>query len=192
VYEDADAAVRGIEVLMRGKLSVWVIVALVTATAALRAVETLRIVPLVRDDAVTVSFELDDAYMENVREAIASGLRTTFTYDIELRMVVPAWVDRTIATAVVTVSDQYDNLTRRHSLSRSIDGRAVDALVTDDEAVVKEWLTSFKRLPLCSTSKLDPNRDHYVRISARARPSGASILGWASPIIGQARFTYIP
>ena len=170
----------------------FVMLMAVVAGTLVRAADSLRIVPLVRDDAVTVSFELDDAYMEQVREAIASGLRTTFTYDIELRMVVPAWVDRTIATAVVTVSDQFDNLTRRHTLSRAIDGRIVETLVTDDAAIVQEWLTTFKRLPLCPTSRLDTNRDHYVRISARARPSGASILGWASSITGQARFTYIP
>ena len=58
-----------------------------------------------------------------VRQAIASGLRTTFSYDIELRMVVPTWVDRTIATATVTISDQYDNLTRRYSVTRMVDGR---------------------------------------------------------------------
>src|SRR5260221_14363416 len=88
-----------------------------------RAAEALRIVPLASDDSVVVSVELSDAYNDEIRQAISSGLRTQFTYDIQLRMVVPAWVDRTIATAVVNISDQYDNLTRRHSLSRTIDGR---------------------------------------------------------------------
>jgi hypothetical protein len=48
------------------------------------------------------------------------------------------------------------------------------------------------RVPLCNTSKLDPSRDYYVRITARARPRGASIIGWANSITGQARFTFIP
>ena len=56
--------------------------------------ESLRIVPIVNDNEVLVSFELADAYTTDVREAISSGLRTTFTYDVELRMVAPLWVDR--------------------------------------------------------------------------------------------------
>ena len=92
----------------------------------------------------------------------------------------------------VSTSDQYDNLTRQHRLTRTVDGQVADAIVSENEAVVREWLTSWKRLPLCNTSKLDPTRDYYVRISARARPSGGSLLGWASAITGQTKFTFIP
>jgi hypothetical protein len=165
---------------------------LTIAGTALSAAETLRILPLVRDEQVVVSFELADAYTPDVQDAIASGLRTTFTYTVELRMAVPAWVDRTVATAVVTTIDQYDNLTRRHTLSRTVDGQVVEAFVTDDESVVEGWLTSWTRLPLVETSKLDASRDYYVRVSARARPLGASLLGWASAVTAQAKFTYVP
>jgi hypothetical protein len=174
------------------RLGIWLAIVALGAGAVLHAADSLRIVPIVRDDEVVVSFELADVFTEHVREAIASGLRTTVTYDVELRMVVPAWVDRTIAVAVVSASDQYDNLTRRHLLSRTIDGRVVGALVTEDESVVKEWLTELTRLPLVHTSKLDPRREYYVRVAARARPNGASLLGWATAVSGQAKFTFIP
>ena len=154
--------------------------------------ENLRIVPIVSKDDVVVSFEGADTYTEEVRAAISSGLRTTFTYEVELRMLVPTWVDRTIASSVVSVSDQYDNLTRRHTLSRMIDGRVEQASVTEDEAVVKQWLTSFSRLPLAPTSKLDQSRDYYVRVRARVRPRGTSLLGWTSAISAQAKFTFVP
>lgn len=177
---------------MRRTLCVWSMLALVGATAAVRAAETLRIVPLVRDNKVLVSFELADAYTAELREVIASGLETTFTYNLELRMVVPFWVDRTIATAVVSTSDQYDNLAKRHSLSRAVDGRIVDAVVTEDEQLVRLWLTRLNRLSLCETSKLEVNRDYYVRVTARARPQRGSLLGWATVIAGQAKFTFVP
>ena len=164
---------------------------LALATTA-RAAETLRIVPIASDDSVVVSVELADAYNDDIRQAIASGLRTQFTYDIELRMVVPAWIDRTVASAVVNISDQYDNLTRRHTLSRLVDGRVQETITTDDDAVVRQWLTTLTRLPLCDTSKLDSNRDYYVRISARMRPYGQSILGLTNSITGQVKFTFIP
>jgi len=176
--------------MIRG-LSFWCVVAVFAATAFVRA-ESLRIVPITSGDQVVVSIEMADAFTDEVRSAIASGLRTTFTYDVELRMVVPAWVDQTIASAVVSTSDQYDNLTRRHSLTRTIDGRVEEASVTEDESVVRRWLTTLSRMPLCRTSKLDPSRDYYVRIRARVRPRGASMLGWASGITGMVKFTFIP
>lgn len=177
---------------MNRRLWICCVLAFIAGGAIARAAESLRIVPIVRDDKVLVSFELADAYTQEVREAISSGLRTTFTYDVELRMVVPAWVDRTIATVAVSASDQYDNLTRRHKLSRTVDGRVDEAAVTEDEAVARRWLTTLNGVTVCQTSKLDPSRDYYLRISAHARPRGASLLGWTKAITGQAKFTFIP
>ena len=170
-----------------------------TMAAALLAVgpivsaqESLRITPFVRDNQVLVSFELADAYSEAVHDAIASGLRTTFSYELELRTVVPGWVDRTIAQTVVSTSDQYDNFTRRHSLTRSVDGRIEEATVVENEDVVKNWLTQWKKVRVADTSKLDPTREYYVRITTRARPVGGSLLGLTRSISGQAKFTFIP
>ena len=154
------------------------------------AQDSIRITPIMREKKVVVSFELTNAYDDAIRQSISSGLKTTFSFDVALRVV--AWVDRTVATAVVSTSDQYDNLTRQHRLTRTVDGRVEDAMVTDDESVAREWLTTWKRLELCDTKKLDASRDYYVRVSARARPSGGSLLGWAASITGQTKFTYIP
>jgi Domain of unknown function (DUF4390) len=177
---------------MTCRLSFLCVIAVLGAGTLLRAAESLRIVPITSGDQVVVTVELADAFTDEVRGAISSGLRTTFTYDVELRMVVPGWVDQTVATAVVTTTDQYDNLTRRHSLSRAVDGRIEEVVLTEDESVVRRWLTTLSRMPLCRTSKLDPSRDYYVRIRARVRPRGGSLLGWAGGITGMAKFTFIP
>ena len=153
---------------------------------------TLRIVPLVRAEQVIVSIDLDNGYTDEVRQVINGGVRTTFTYDVDLKMIVPAWVDRTIATAVVTTTDHYDTLTRVHNLSRSVDGRVVEALVTENEAIAKKWLTSLNGSSLCRTSLLDPHREYYVRISAHVRPPGATLLGWATGVTNLAKFTFVP
>jgi len=164
----------------------------VSAAAPLHAQETLRITPFVHDDHVVVTFELNDAYSDAVREAIRSGLRTTFTYQLDLRTVAPGWFDRTIASVEVATTDQYDNLTRRHTLTRMVDGRIEDVQVTQDEAVVKAWLTKWTRVPISDTSKLDPTREYYVRITTHARPVGGSLLGFTKTVVGRAKFTYIP
>ena len=177
---------------MNRRLFVWSLTVFLSLPGIVGGAESLRIVPIVHDDEVLVSVELNDAYTDAVRETISSGLRTTFTYEVDLRMLVPAWVDRTIVSSVVSSSDQYDNLTRRHSLSRTIDGRVESAIVTEDENIAKKWLTTLTRLSLCPTTKLEAGRDYYVRIRARTRPYGSSLLGWASAVAAQAKFTFIP
>jgi hypothetical protein len=176
------------------KLRLWSALALVVSAATLlHAAEGIRIVPLVRDGAVLVSFSLSDGFTDDVRAVIHSGLRTTFTYTVELRFDVPVWIDRTVASAVITNTVQYDNLTRRHTVMRTLDGRVEDSLVTDDENVVRGLMTTFDRLPLFRTSRLEPNREYYIRVRAQARPrSGAFLWPWDGGPSGLAKFTFIP
>ena len=166
--------------------------AVVFSMATLYAAEGLRIVPLVRDDSVLVSFELTDGYTEEVKDAVHSGLKTTFTYTVELRQDVPAWVDRTIGTSVITNTVQYDNLTRRATLVRTLDGRVESTQSTEDEAVIKQWMTTFQKMPLFKTGELEQNREYYVRVRATARPTNGSMLWpWGSGISGITKFTFL-
>jgi uncharacterized protein DUF4390 len=163
---------------------------LLLSVATVRSQESLRIVPFIHGDRVEVSFELNDAYNDAVREAIASGLRTTFSYQLELRT--RAWVDRTIGTTVVATTDRYENLTRRHTLTRTIDGRIDNVLVTEDDAVVKTWMTKWNRVPVADTSRLDPAREYYVRVTTHTQPVGGSLLGVTKSVTGQVKFTFVP
>src|SRR6185295_10231192 len=88
---------------------VWAAAAVITVMAAgviAHAAQTLRIVPLVHDNQVVVSFEVADGYTDDVRDAISSGLRTTFSYDIELRMRNRIWVDVLVDKALVSTTDR--------------------------------------------------------------------------------------
>jgi hypothetical protein len=169
------------------------ILALLLLSATLQAQDTVRIVPLVRDGQVLVTFEIADGYTEEVRAAIQSGLRTTFTYTVDLRVEVPAWTDRTIQTVTVSSIVKYDNLTRRHSMERTLDGRVSESKMTEDETLVRHFMTGFQRLPLFRTSKLEANREYYVRVRATARPSSGSMLWpFGTGVTGLAKFTFIP
>ena len=170
------------------------VLAFVLALSGVTAVfaEGVRIIPLVRDDAVLVSFELTDGYTPEVKDAVHSGLKTTCTYTVELRQDVPAWVDRSIATSVITNSVQYDNLTRRATLTRTLDGHVESVETTEDEAVIKQWMTTFQKMPLFKTAELEQNREYYVRVRATARPTNGSMLWpWGSGISGMTKFTFL-
>jgi hypothetical protein len=174
------------------RLALLALLVFAAAPAAAQTSEGLRVVPLVRDDSVLVSFTLNDGFTDEVRAAIQSGLKTTFTYATELRLDVPGWVDRTMATSTATSSVEYDNLTRRYALTRSIDGHVVDTRVAEDERAVRLWLTVLQRLPLFRTSVLETNREYYVTVRATARPSNGSILWpFSSGTSAQAKFTFI-
>lgn len=165
----------------------------VAAGSAHAWADSLRIVPLVRDGHVLVTCHLDDAYTDDVRQVIQSGLKTTFTYTVELRVKVPVWVDKIVGTSTVTTTVQYDNLTRRHSISRYLDGRIDVAKVTEDEALVRELLTAFDKLPLFKTSRLEANREYYLVVRAAARPaSNVPLWPWGTSVSAMTKFTFIP
>lgn len=173
-------------------LRLWSALALVLCSSTLLAADGIRITPLVRDGYVLVSFDVPNGFTEEVREAIYSGLRTTVTYTVELRLEAGAWIDRKIGTVVISNSVQYDNLSRRHNISRVVDGRLEDTRVTDDEAQVRDWMTRLDKLPLFKTSQLEPNREYYVRVYARARPrTGALPWPFEGGLSGQSKFTFI-
>jgi hypothetical protein len=166
---------------------------LVLLAATAQAQDSVRIVPLVRDGQVLITFEIPDGYTDEVRAAIQSGLRTTFTYTVDLRLEVPAWADRTIQTVTVHNIVKYDNLTRRHTIERTLDGRVETSKVTENEVLVRQFMTGFQRLPLFRTSKLEPNREYYVRVRATARPSSGSMLWpFGTGVTALAKFTFIP
>jgi len=179
----------------RLRLSTFVLplVALLLAGAAPLRAETVRVRPQVRDGHVLVSFFLDQGFTDDVRAVVRSGLRTTFTYTVDLRLKVPAWIDRSVATAVVATTVEYDNLTRRHTITRTIDGRTQESRVVDDEAIVRQMMTQFDRLPLFRTGVLQEHRDYYIVVRAEARPPGGAVLWpWGGAVSGFAPFTFIP
>jgi hypothetical protein len=147
-----------------------------------------------RDGRVYVSSVISNDLVEELGDAIQSGLTTTFTYEVTLRRPVSIWFDHTIGEASVAVSVQHDTLTRRYQMSRSVDGRLDDSKVSEDKTDMKRFVTSFDRLPLFGTQDLEPNVEYYVRVRVRSRPRTAWFFWpWGRDAAsGVARFTFIP
>ena len=177
--------------MMPGRLLAIVLWALLADPGGDRAVDVGAVA---RDGRVYVSSTASDSLMRDLEEPIQAGLATTITYEAELREEVGIWFDRTIASATVASSVQYDTLTRRYQLSRSVDGRIDDSKVSEDKADAKRFALSFDRLPLFSTGTLEPNGEYYVRIRVRTRPR-VTFFFWPwgrDAASGTARFTFIP
>src|SRR5688500_7736126 len=141
------------------------------------AEQTLQVAPLPRDGQVLVSFKLAHELTDDIRTKIHSGMLVSFVYKVDLRRGGSLWFDRTLASAVVKATVRYDNLTRRYSLTRTLDGRMERPETTDREEVAWAWLTSqFERLPLFSSLTLESNAEYYVRVRAHAAPRNASFV----------------
>lgn len=161
-------------------------------SVTLLAGQNMQVTPLARDGRVLVSFRLSDAFNDDVRSAIHSGLTITFVYDIELKRASTLWLDRTIAEATVMATVRYDNLTRRYYVTRREDGRIERADTVEREDVAREWLTDFEKLPLFSSDILERNAEYYLRIRAHTMPRNASFVWpWERGIAGLAKFTFI-
>ena len=161
-------------------------------TGVLRADQNVQVTPLARDGRVLVSFRLSDAFNDDIRTAIHSGLIITFVYDVELRRGTSLWLDRTMASATVMATVRYDNLTRRYYVTRRSDGRLERSDTVDREEVARAWLTSFDKLPLFSSDILERNAEYYLRIRAHTMPRNASFVWpWERGIAGLAKFTFL-
>jgi uncharacterized protein DUF4390 len=153
----------------------------------------IAVTPIARDNQVLVSFELTEGFTPEVRDAIQSGLPTTFSYEVELRSA-SSWFDRTLATVRLTASVRFDNLTRRYQMSRTLDGRVEDARPTEDQDAVRRWMTHFDSVLLTSTTALEANGEYYVRVRAQQRPRSTWYYLWpwdSSAALGRAKFTFI-
>jgi hypothetical protein len=155
--------------------------------------QSLTVAPLARDGHVLVSFKLAQTLTPELRTAIHSGLTVSFVYKVDLKRSSAAWFDRTMASAVVTATVRYDNLTRKYHLSRLFDGRTEDVDITDREDVAWAWVTTqFERLALFRSVRLEDNAEYYVRVRAHTSPRNASFVWpWqGDDVVGLAKFTF--
>jgi hypothetical protein len=159
----------------------------------LLAGQNIQVTPITRDDRVLVSFRLSDIFTNDTLSAIHSGTPITFVYEVTLKRGATLWLDRTLASATVTASVRYDNLTSRYHLTRKFAGQVERDEVLEREKDVREMLTGFDRLPLFSARLLERNAEYYVRVRAHTTPRNASFLWpWqGTDVSGLAKFTFI-
>jgi hypothetical protein len=177
--------------MLKRALSVALLLLAIQSIVA--AAQAIQVTTNVVDGRVYVSFRLSDAFNEDVRVAIHSGMEVNFNYDVELRRSAAAWLDRTLDASTVVASAKYDNLTSRYALKLWADGRLEDSKEIDREDRAREWLTKFDRLNLFSAARLEPYAEYYVRVRARTTPRNtAFVWPWqGTDVAGLAKFTFL-
>jgi len=154
--------------MTRGQ-SLALAVAVIGSVAAMTPAE-INVTPVVIEGRVVASFTAPNAFSDDAREVLQSGLLLTFTYVVELRRPSTVWFDRTVAETTVAASVKFDSLTGIYQVSKLRDGRVMWSERTDKESDVGGWLTAFDQVGLEPTEPLESNADYYVRVHLRMSP----------------------
>ncbi len=116
-------------------------------------------------NVVTVDAALVDGFNESMLEAIESGVPISFTYEVELRQIVPLWMDSLVSKATIKNSVQYDTLNKVYSFSSA--GKNIKRkVITRDKALYQKLMLGLDHLPIASTYRLSMSEKYYVRIKA--------------------------
>lgn len=172
-------------------LAIWmVIVADLPATAA----DLLDLNLLIRDKKIFVTFRMAEAFNEEIEKTIASGLPVSFRYEVQLKRVRAIWLNQRVETRRITNTVTYDNITKRYTLSRDIDGGIVATEVVADRNDMAEFMTAIDNVPLFEVGSLEPNADYYLRVKGLVKERSLFLFipwdqdsGWEKKY-----FTYLP
>jgi hypothetical protein len=130
----------------------------------------ITVTTVVTDGHVATSFAAPDAFTEDSREVVKSGLLLTFTYLVEVRRPSTVWWDRTLGSETVAASVKFDNLTKDYQVTKLRDGRVTWSKSTPRDEEMRDWITKFEDVLVPVSEKLEPNADYYVRVRLQARP----------------------
>lgn len=159
-----------------------------------RGAEIVDLVPLIRDEGVGVSFRAQNAFSEDIVRAIETGLEVSFRYNVELKRVRMGWLDEKAAARQIRTSVTYDNLTKRYSLTREIDGEIDSTEVVANADRMRRFMTEFDSLLLFDVSLMRPNGEYYLRVNGVMEDRNLLLLiPWnVSADWREAHFTYMP
>lgn len=121
------------------------------------------------DHDLYASFAMKDAFSDEIREKIASGLPVTFTYYLEVARRRALWFDKILLRKTVTTTVTYDTLTHQYSLSKKVNDEVTESSVAVNEPDMMRWMTNLERVRLADPTILDGGEDDslYVRVKSR-------------------------
>jgi len=120
-----------------------------------------------KDNVLSVSFEVANAFTEDMENAIMSGVPHTFTYFFEIYRAIDAWPDLRIYHWQVQRTIRYDTLKKTFSVQTDQSERTRH---TSDFAEAKRWMVRFDNYPVGVVQQLDSKFKHFVRVKAKLDP----------------------
>lgn len=167
---------------------------IVAGQAPAAGAELTNLSLLIKNDKIFVTFRMADAFNEDIGRSIESGLPVSFRYEVQLKKVRTIWFNQKVHTRRITNTVTYDNLTKRYTLSRDVDGEIVATAVVADTSEMMRFMTVVDGLELFEVSLLEPNNDYYLRAKGLVKERNIFLFvpwdqdsGWVKTY-----FTYLP
>ena len=121
------------------------------------------IVTNTRDDLL-VYLTVDGAFREQMKQAVLSGVPTTFTFLITLNQVRNLWANKEVVDLKVSHTIKYNILKKEFSVKRSWENGK--PLVTQSFDEAKKWMSEIDGMKLVSLSRLEKDKQYQLRAKA--------------------------
>jgi hypothetical protein len=114
-----------------------------------------------------VSFHVENCFTEKMEEAIRSGIRTTFTFYIDLYQKRSWWKDRKVASCEFQHTVQYHPIQKVYQVTLGENPSSVAASSLEE---AKKLMSEVKEFEIQPSSPLKPGIPTYFRIKAELDP----------------------
>ncbi len=119
------------------------------------------------DGVWKVSFDVENCFTEKMEEAIQSGMRTTFTFYVNLYQKRSWWKDRKVSSAEFRHTVQYHPIQKVYQVKL---GGSRSAMVALNLEEAKKLMSRVNEFEVRFSSSLDPGIFSYFRIKAELDP----------------------
>jgi hypothetical protein len=117
-----------------------------------------------KNENLTLSFKLEDAFSEPMKEVILNGTSITFTFFVELREIKHFWLDKKIVDIKIGHMLKYNILKKEFVIKRSweID----EVLMTESFVEAQKLMAAIKSLKILPFNWLENGNRYQIAIKA--------------------------
>ncbi len=151
-----------------------IVCALATATAAHGEARLERLEAKREGRQVLVSFHLVDAFDQELRARVDSGLLTGIDYELQLSKDRKRWWDRPLQSASLQVVAMYNAVTRDYLVNVMLDGKLIESKQVHSWADLETALTRVEGMPVFSIEGVP--EDWTLLVVGRAELGSRTIL----------------
>ena len=119
------------------------------------------------DGVLKISFQVENCFTEKMKEAIQTGIRTTFTFYLHLYQKRSWWKDRRMASVEFHHTIQYDPIRREYHVTLE---ESRSSLVTSNFEEAKELMATVKEVEIRPSSSLNQEIPSYLRMKTELDP----------------------
>ncbi|MEL7059219.1 MAG: DUF4390 domain-containing protein [Acidobacteriota bacterium] len=130
----------------------------------------------VENRRLMVSFHLVDAFGDDLRRRVDSGLPTELSYELELNRDRKRWFDKDLETSRLQAIAMFNAVTSEYLINFKQDGRLIESRMVRDRDDLIEAMTHFDGLPAFDLDGRDAESRYLLRV--RARLGVRNAFGW--------------